>query len=83
MYMYVYTYLICKGLFGCDEDTARVGGGREHPQDGKLSTDGLTTASGGSHKHFIISIVESIEHWEGRRRKYTYYYHQHHQQEYL
>ena len=74
----MYMYLICKGLFGCDEDTARVGGGGEHSEDGKLSTDGLTTASGGPHKHIFVSIVESIEHWEWEEG--SSFYQEHRQQ---
>ena len=57
-------YLVSKGLFRCDEDTARVWSSREHSEDGKLGTDGLPTAGRSTHKHIIISVVESIEHWE-------------------
>ena len=56
------TYLFGEGLFGSDEDAARVGRGREHPEDGKLGTNGLPAAGRSSHKHIVISVIESIEH---------------------
>lgn len=62
-------YLVSKGLFRCDEDTARVWSSREHSEDGKLGTDGLPTAGRSTHKHIIISVVESIEHWERERER--------------
>lgn len=70
------TDLVSKGLFGCDEDTARVWSSSKHSEDGKLGTDGLPTASRSTHKHIIISVVESIEHWQKKRetRLYTALY---------
>lgn len=56
------TYLFSERLEGCDIDTPGIWGGREHPQDGKLSTDGLPTARRSSDKHVIISVVEGVEH---------------------
>ena len=55
------TDLLSKSLDGSDKDASGVWGCREHAQNGKLSTDGLATASGGPDKHIIIRVVEGIE----------------------
>ena len=44
-----------------DKDTSGVGRGREHPQDGKLGTDGFSTAGGRSDKDVVVCVVEGVE----------------------
>lgn len=65
-YLEMTSDLLSQGFHGGDVHTATFCVVQQHPQDGKLSTDGLSTASGSSHKHVIITVVHSIEHWGGR-----------------
>lgn len=56
------THLLCQSLHGGDVDTAPLRVLQQHPQDGKLCTDGLPAARGGPHKHVVITVVHSIKH---------------------
>lgn len=63
-------YLLCKCLHGGDVDTATFRVMEQHPQNRKFSTDCLSTASGGSHKHIVITVVHCIEHWKKTELKW-------------
>lgn len=56
------TYLLDQGGEGRDVDTPGVWRGGEHPQDGKLGTDGLPAARGSTNKHIFIGVVQRVEH---------------------
>lgn len=58
------THLLCQSLHGSDVDTAPLRVLQEHPQDGKLRTDGLPAARGCPHEHIVITVVDGVEHWK-------------------
>lgn len=63
--LHLTSYLFSQCFHRCDVDTATFCIVQQHPQNSKLSTDGLSTAGGSSHKHIIITVVHSIEDWVG------------------
>lgn len=58
------SYLLSQCFHGSDVDTATFCIVQQHPQNSKLGTDGLSTSSGSPHKHIIITVVHSVEHWK-------------------
>lgn len=66
------SYLFSQRFHGGDVDTATFGVVQQHPQNSKLSTDGLSTAGGSSHKHIVITVVHSIEHWGERQTQLSH-----------
>lgn len=60
------THLLCQSLHGGNIDTASLRILQQHPQDGKLSTDGLPAARGGPDKHVIITVVHGVENWKSK-----------------
>lgn len=57
------SYLFSQCFHGGYVDTATFCVVQQHPQNSELSTDGLSTASGSSDKHIVITVVHCIEHW--------------------
>lgn len=62
----IISYLFSERFHGGDVDAATFSVVQQHPQNSKLCTDGLSTAGGSSHKHIVITVVHSIEHWRDR-----------------
>lgn len=60
-------YLFSQSFHWGDVDTATFNVVQQHPQNSKLSTDGLSTARGSAHKHVIVTVVHSVEHWRDRK----------------
>ncbi len=56
------THLLSESLHGSDIHASSVWCLRQHPENTKLSTDGLPTASRRSDKHIVITVVDRVEH---------------------
>ena len=62
-------HLLGQGLHWGDVDTAALRVLQQHPQDGKLRTDGLPAAGGSSHKDIFITVIDCVEDWKGRGKE--------------
>lgn len=54
-------YLLSQCLHGGDVDAATLCVVQQHPENCKLSADGLSTACWSSNKHTVVAVVDGVE----------------------
>lgn len=65
-------HLLCQGLHGGDVHTASLRVLQQHPEDGKLSTNGFPASRGGAHKHVVVAVIDGVKHWGWTKKEGIY-----------